>query len=1256
MKNLITSKHFKIMKLKQVLLFKKLIMYSFYGILAQFICFSFLFAAEGSKAQSSKSVKDILVNVVFDNDDLATVFHKIEEQTDLTFVFNKRDVTKSKLRISKEYSEGSIYEVLLDISKQSDLSFKQVNKNINVKRDNGNLETKHQNVVIARDVDISGKITDENNEGLPGASIVVSGTMVGTTSDLNGDYKLSAPESATLTISFVGYKTREITIGSQSVIDVQMEVDANILGEVIVTTAMGIERQERSVGYAVQSVKAIDVLASDPVDISQGLQGKIAGLNISTANGLNNASSRVVIRGNNSLFGKNQPIIVVDGAIVENNELAQGNVGNNQDSYRDWGNYLSYLDMSTVENVSILKGPNAAALYGARGANGVILITSKKGSKRRGVGIQYSVSSNFTEVNRFADVQNEFGGGFRASLYTANPELPKTADGQNFPAILYPYDWSGNPYPGFTGIESSHGVVPGGYNTWDVFSWFGAGSSWGPRMNGTSALYWDGETRPYSPQPNNREYMYKTGMENAHNISFSSASDLGSIRLGLSTKKGDAVVENTDYNSTSFSLGSHINISKVFSADINANYNQNSRLNAPEIGNNNSWSKFMIYGMSRDYLGIEKDLYFGDDDYDGYRVNFGGAYPHAEYSKDLFWHTYQNNSRLWRDEFISTIKLNATITPWLNAFVRTSVDLIGTRFEVTNNTIQPDGLNGGSYARTITKDKVFNTDVMAIIHKDDFVTDGFNASVTLGYNEYSNNSAGIKSLNNNPFKVPNIYSLGNHGTITNQDRINELAQESRYDVQSYSYFALMDLSYKNYLFLQLTGRRDANSTLPKNNNTTFYPSMNTSFVFTDAFDLGSASNLFSYGAFRFAYGKSANATEPYQLDAVYETGSFGGQTTITRPGTIPPNDLTFQTSKSTEVGMALGLFKNIVNVDFTYYDILSENQIMTSALAYSSGASKVVFNSGVLTNKGIEMVIKADIFHTDDFSWNLSLNAAKNTNKVVSLAEGIEEQQIATVFGSLGAFMKASPGENYGVLYGTDFERDEQGRKLVENIYNKDGSGEVVGTQYKVTADVQPIGNAAPKMTGGLGNVFGYKNFRLSTLIDYKLGGDIYSVDHAVSMGSGLAPETAAARNGGGLPYTYPDGTTDDVGMIMEGYNVDDERTNDRVIHPTYYYGITYAGWSHLNRPRSLSVFENSWIKLREVSLTYTFPKDLLNKTNFIQNASLSFVGRNLFYLYTTLPNRLNPEAINGTGNGQGLQWSAFPSMRTVGFNLKIGF
>lgn len=1102
------------------------------------------------------------------------------------------------------------------------------------------------NGLMAQNKTVTGKVTDDSGVPLLGVNVLEKGTSNGTSTDFDGNYTINVSgDSSSLEFTSVGYLLQSIVVGSRSTVNITMTEDAEQLGEVVLT-ALGIKRQKKSIGYAVQQVKAADVLIAGPVDLAQGLQGKVAGLNINTSNGTSNASSRVVIRGNNSLFGNNQPLIVIDGAIVDNSELEQGNVGTSTESYRDWGNYLSYLDMSTVEDISVLKGPNAAALYGARGANGVILITSKKGMKREGLGIQYSLTSNYTDVYRFTEVQNEFGGGFRAGLYTANPQLPQTAEGQAFVPSLY-----GPTYGGSTGINSSHGDVPGGFYTADLFSWFGAGSSWGPRLDGTPALWWDGEVRPYSPQPNNRDYMYRQGMENTHNISFSSASDLGSIRIGLNTTKGDAVVENTNHKSTSYSLGSHINISKVFSADINANYNQSSRLNAPEIGNNNSWSKFTIYGMSREYRGLEKDLYFGEDDYDGYKVNFGGAYPHAEYSRDLFWHVYENNDRLWRDEFLGTIKLNAEITPWLNAFVRTSADVIGTRFEKTNNTNNLNGLNGGRFEKTVSKDKTFNTDIMATLHKDNFLTEGFNASATFGYNDYVTNSAGVRGVNGSVFRVPDIYSLSNYVNKNDTDAV-----ETRNDIQSFSYFGLLDMSYNNYLFLQVTGRHDTNSTLPKDNNSTFYPSMNTAFSFTDAFDMGNFEDVLSYGSIRFAWGKSANAAPPYLLDAVFDTSTFGGQATITRPTSIPPNDLTFQTSESKEIGLALGFLENKINLDFTYYDILSENQIMTSTVAMSSGAEKVVFNSGALSNKGIEFIVNANIIRNSDFSWDVSLNGAKNTNKVIALAEGVEEQQIATVFGSLGAFMKASPGETYGTIYGTDFELDDQGRKQVTNILNKDGSGEVIGTQYVISSDVQKIGNAAPKLTGGIGNVFRYKNFRMSALVDFKWGGDIYSVDHAVSMGSGLSQETADARNGGGLPYTYPDGTTDDVGMIMEGYNIDDGQVNDRVIHPVYYYGITYAGWSHFNRPRSLSVFENSWAKLRELSISYAVPKDVLKRTNIFKDLSLSLVGRNLFYIYTTLPDQLNPEAINGTGNGQGLQWSAFPSMRTVGFSIKAGF
>ena len=250
--------------------------------------------------------------------------------------------------------------------------------------------------------------------------------------------------------------------------------------------------------------------------------------------------------------------------------------------------------------------------------------------------------------------------------------------------------------------------------------------------------------------------------------------------------------------------------------------------------------------------------------------------------------------------------------------------------------------------------------------------------------------------------------------------------------------------------------------------------------------------------------------------------------------------------------------------------------------------------------------------------------------------------------------MRVTPGDSYGTIYGTDFERDDKGNKQLYNV--KDGAGNVYGTLYKVTNEPVAIGNAAPKLTGGIGNTLRFKNFSLYGLVDFKVGGDIYSFDHATAMGSGIAPETVVERNGGGLPYTFPDGTSGNVGVIMEGYNIDDGKMNDRVVNSMYKYAGSYTGWTHLNRPRSLSVFENTWFKMREVALAYNLPSGVLKSTKIFQNLSVSLIGRNLFYIYSSLPDHLNPEAINGIGNGQGLQWSGMPSIRSLGISLKAQF
>lgn len=1095
---------------------------------------------------------------------------------------------------------------------------------------------------------ITGVVQDDAGNPVPYATVSVKGALLSVLSDENGRYSINVDKSdATLVFSSVGYTSKEAKIGGSPTLNITISQSATDMNEVVVT-ALGVKRDQKSLGYAVQQVQGKEIVAAAPLDLAQGLMGKVAGLNISQGNGLENSSSRIVIRGNNSLTRGNQPLIVVDGAIMDNKSAAQSNI-EATDGIRDWGNYMSYLNMDNVESVSVLKGPNAAALYGARGANGVIQITTKKGSRSKGLGIDYNFSTNFSNAYRFQDLQNEYGGGFAAGLWTADPQLPQTSTGEYYLPTLY--GGSGFADPGSTGINGSHGTIPGGFYTADIFSWFGASSSWGPKLDGRMVRWWDGEMRPYSPQPDNRKYYYKQGNETRHNIAFSSGNDFGTIRMAISRINGDAVVPNTNHHSTNISLGSNLQISKALSAEVSIGYNQAYRYNTPEIGTNNSWAKFSVYGMSREYKPLEMDYYKTAQ---GAKFNFGGgaSYPHQEYSRDMFWYMFENNSTLTRDELIASIKLNAEFTPWLNASARTATNLISSKFEMINKTTSADGLSGGAYGKDLDKDRIQNTDIMLTAHKENLFLEGFNASITGGFNSYYNNSGGIWGRNSGTFLVPNVYSLNNiiAADRVNTDRYN--VNERRYEVKSESLLSFINLSYKDYLFLDLTGRRDINSTLTPSQNTTFYPSASLSFVFTEGLNM--SSSLFSYGKLRLSYGRSANASNPYGLGFIYNVGTFGGQNTNSLPGTLAPDSLGFQTSKSVELGTSLGFFQDRLNLDVTYYNIVSYDQIMDAAIPASSGANQVTFNSGQLRSKGWDFIINAAAVRKPNFSWDITLNAATNQNIVESLAEGVLEQRIADVFGNLGVFMKVTAGDRYGTLYGTDFVLTEDGQRQVQNVV--DGGGVVRGTKWVVSNEAVPIGNAASKFTGGIGNTFRYKNFSLYGLVDFKIGGDIYSFDHSTAMGSGISPATVPIRKGGGLPYTFPDGTTANVGVIMEGYNVDDGKTNDRVVHYIYDIAGSYTGWTHLNRPRSLSVFENSWAKLRELTLSYRVPKGFIEKTKVFQDLSVSFVGRNLFYLYTTLPDNLNPEGINGVGNGQGMQWSSFPGIRTMGFRINAQF
>ncbi|GGC16051.1 SusC/RagA family TonB-linked outer membrane protein [Parapedobacter defluvii] len=1100
---------------------------------------------------------------------------------------------------------------------------------------------------------ITGTVTDANGP-IEGVTVQVTGTNRGTQTNASGHYSIEASTGETLQFSALGYTSQSVLVGASSIISVTLEEASGEIGEVVIT-AMGIKREARSLGYSIQKVGGEDITQANAPTVATGLMGKIAGLNISVPNGVEGGSQRVVIRGNTSISGNNQPLYVIDGMPMDNSQIASsGNdINRAAGTYQDWGSILNFINPEDIEEINVLKGPTAAALYGARGGNGVILINTKKGKLKEGLGVDYSYSLRLNDPFRFQEMQNVYGYGGAIALYSAVPSLPTDESGK----LRYPGQdpWAGS---GITDQRwLSQGAVPGGLNTWDYFSWYGTGASWGAKMENQQVLWWDGTVRTYSPQPDNIQSFYRNGNTQTHNVAFSGANDLGSVRVSYTRQDNTAILPNSNFNNNTFNLGSNVKISKKVTADISASYINYTRYNSPNVGDsNNSWGKFTTYGMSRDFQNIEQDLYRNADGsknlLDGSVYPLG--YPYGQYGRDIYWNTYMNNNILNRDQLLGTIKLNADLTDWLTLMGRVSGNFSSDELEKKNYPIDPEGING-KYGHEMYKTTDRNLEFLATAHRDNLGGSLFNTSISIGGSAWSTNYRATQGWNDGPFNIPYLFFLKNINKTGNATDFQPTEDRAQQKINSV--FGIANISYDDFLFLELTGRNDWSSTLPARTNSYFYPAASLSYIFTE--NLTHKPSWIDYGKLRVAYAGSASGTNPYQTTYIYDSGTFGGQSTRMIPEKLLPLDLLKpQRSNSYELGTDLSFLQNKLGLTFTYYQVNSTSQIIDLNVAPSSGVSAVRTNSGELLNRGFEFTVRATPIRSADFSWDLTLNGAHNTNKLIALAPGIDEYYLDEMFGNNGVTMKVKVGENYGTIYGHDFTYKD-GQRVVERVL--DGNGNVAGTRYVVTSEQVPIGNANPKLTGGLGTNLRFKNFSLYGLFDFKWGGDIWSGSYSTAMGNGLAPETLYERDGNGLPYTYPDGTTANHGVILDGVFVDNATgevtgVNNDVVHYMWKYAGAYAAWSSINMPRSLAVLDNSWIKLREVRLSYQVPSSVIKNTKFIQGLNLSIIGRDLFYLYTSLPDQLNPEAINGIGNAQGIEFGALPSVRSFGFSVSASF
>jgi len=1076
---------------------------------------------------------------------------------------------------------------------------------------------------FAQEKTISGKVSSAADESpLPFVAVAVKGTTKGVNTDLDGNFKIAGVSAKdSITISFVGFETQTIFVGNQTFFDVKLKPTVKQL-EAVEITALGVTRQSREIGYATQKVDGEDILKSNTSNIISAISGKTAGVQVSNNNGVDGGTSRIVIRGNNNFLTTNQPLIVVDGIPMENSEGIGTRTG------ADWGSAINNINPDDIEEMSILPGGSASALYGSRGANGVILITMKKGKARQGIGVTYSVTTKVTTPYRYREVQNKYGGG--APLTLTPPTFPVDSNG-------IPYYQTQQHTDNL--ILNQNGDVS---STSAEFGYYGSAVSWGPEMNGQQIRWWDGVMRPWSPQPDNLRLAFKNGLTTTHNVALEGGTASANTRVSITRTDNKPIVGNSGYSQTTLNSNTNFSVSKKLIAGVSIQYIKYNRLNSPILGESeNSFSKGFLYCYPRSYQGEDMHNYENADGSRVERIN----YPYEYIDPYLWWSYNNNNTILDRNKFIGGVSLNYEITNWLNATGRTGIDYGLDEWETKRKPIDSEGLLYGHYSKTMSKGQTNNSEFLFIAHKDSIFNTYINARFSAGAGTFYQNNHGISGRSGNWY-YPNLYSFTNYTGTIDDPQFNYpgdvRAYESIWRRKTNSVFAFLNLSYKNMLFLELTGRNDWSSTLPSGANSYFYPSASLSFVLSDAFNF--SDSWMNFCKVRMGAAQTASDCAPYETFFQYNSFMINGMQAVTFPQPIPPTGLKPQRVNSYEAGLSTEMINGKVECDFTYYYKYSFDQIVPGLpIPTSSGASSVKINNGEMSNKGIELSVSGIVMEKKNQYAKIGFNITRNKNKVISLGEEGTQLVIGDLWGLNGPAQILQAGDDYGTISGYDYIRDANGVPILNDE----------GTKYLITDTRVPIGNASPKFLWGLNGQWTYKNLTLSALIDAKIGGDIYCGTYVISMQTGQSPETLLERDGGGLPYTDPDGNVSNTGVILEGVHADGT-PNTEVVHYYYKYMPNWGGWGKfLSTP---GIMEDTWIKLREVAVVYNIPRKYISKMKFVQEIGVSFVCRDVGYIYSSIPDKINPEGINGSGNAQGFEWASLPGCRSYSFGIKARF
>ncbi|MCL7763698.1 SusC/RagA family TonB-linked outer membrane protein [Polaribacter sp. Z014] len=1061
-------------------------------------------------------------------------------------------------------------------------------------------------ISFAQQKKVSGTVSDSSGT-LPGVSVAIEGTNNGTQTDFNGKYSINLKQGDVLSFSYVGYKTIQKKVTNSSTINVSMIEDSSVLDEIVVT-ALGISRDKKSLGYSTQKVGGEELTTNKSGNFVNALSGKASGVQIKKNNNLG-GSTNVVIRGNASMTGSNQALFVIDGVPINNTNTNSAGQAQANGGYYDYGNAASDINPDDIESLNILKGAAASALYGSRAANGVIMITTKKGKNAKGIGVTINSGMSFGQIDKstFAKYQTKYGAGYGA--YYDGPggywyEEDINGNGSNDQVVVYTEDGSyGAPFDGSLVYQ------------WDSF-------------DPDSPNYQ--KSTPWVNAANGPISFFETPVTITNSISLDKSMDEGSYRLNYTQFDQTGLMPNSSIKKHNFSFSGNYKLNDKLTVTSYANYIKSGGKGRNSTGyGDNVVANFKQWWQTNVDLKQQKDIYFAT----GRNVTWNPATTDAGsapiFWDNPYWNRYENYQNDSRNRFIGNISLTYELKDWLSVTGRIATDTYSELQEerrANGSVASSFGVSRGNvdsgYARKNIQNTETNYDLMFNFNKD--ISDKVNLKGILGTNIRRNDLNLIHVSTAGGLSVPKLYSLQNsvNALPLPYERAEKIGVDGVYISGS--------LGYDNMLFLDATYRRDHSSTLPADHSTFGYPSVSGSFVFNKLIE----KDWISFGKVRANYAEVGNSAE---FDFLYD--SFVVNTPIgsasTSVGNIKKNpNLKPETTKSMELGLEMKFLDNRVGFDAAYYKNNSVDQIFGVPVSKATGFTSKILNAGEIENKGIELSLYGSPIKTEDFTWNMNVNWSKNENTVVSLVDGIENLQLGDFQG--GVTLNARVGQPYGVIQGSDYTYID-GEKVVDA-----SNGQYVAT---ATSD-QVIGDINPEWNMGISNNFQYKNFSLSFLIDIQKGGSIFSLDQYYGLATGLYAETAFTNDlGNPVRNTIADGG----GFINPGVNADGS-TNTTRIDANRFGAFGYRR----GLPNKAFVYDASYVKLRELAVTFNFPQKVLDKT-FLSNATVSFVGTNLWIIHKNTPHE-DPEGGLGAGNLQGYSVGSLPTTRDFGFNVKLQF